>query len=165
MQLERAFIDPQGLPGRPLARYTYYKELNTTVCKCTFSSIYEIFYLYLVFFPSSDTFFLRRAVSTPTPEAVSQDQQTECLRSKVARMNPVDGRSSRNILLSFSIPQNLLHQRSETSISLCLCNCFHFVKNSFFKNLKSFESLIVDILYIFDSVKYNINVLKLSFRM
>lgn len=154
MQLERAFIDPQGLPGRPLARYTYYKELNTTVCKCTFSSIYEIFYLFLGFFPSSDTFFLRRAVSTPTPEAVSQDQQTVCLRSKVARMKPVDGRSSRNILLSFSIPQNLLHQRSETSISLCLCNCFHFVKNSFFKNLKSFESLIVDILYFFDSVMF-----------
>lgn len=26
MQLERAFIDPQGLPGRPLARYTITKN-------------------------------------------------------------------------------------------------------------------------------------------
>lgn len=154
MQLERAFIDPQGLPGRPLARYTYYKELNTAVCECTFR-LYTKYFIYICFcFPSSDTFFLRRAVSTPTPEAVSQDQQTVCLRSKVARMKLVDGRSSRNILLSFSIPQNLLHQRSETSISLCLCNCFHFVKISFFENLKSFESLIVDILYYFDSVMF-----------
>lgn len=65
MQLERAFIDPQGLPGRPLARYTYYKELNTTVCKCTFSSIYEIFYLYLgVFSLLRHVLFAESSVNT-----------------------------------------------------------------------------------------------------
>lgn len=49
MQLERAFIDPQGLPGRPLARYTYYKELNTTVCECTFR-LYTKYFIYICFF-------------------------------------------------------------------------------------------------------------------
>lgn len=50
MQLERAFIDPQGLPGRPLARYTYYKELNTTVCEYTFR-LYTKYFIYIFFFP------------------------------------------------------------------------------------------------------------------
>lgn len=74
MQLERAFIDPQGLPGRPLARYTITKNSIQLYVKEHFrlyTKFLSIFWW--VFFPYLDTFFLRRAVLTPTPEAVSLD--------------------------------------------------------------------------------------------
>lgn len=60
-----SFYRPPGFTRASSSEVHYYKELNTTVCKSTFSSLYEIFiYILVLFFLLRHVLFAESSVNT-----------------------------------------------------------------------------------------------------